>query len=302
MQNHEVIPAFEMLLDEMEAVVEGLNQEGAQLLTGGKYDDARALIEKVETINNIRDKVRSLQDEWRKLSVKPGKKPVRKPQQPKPTPTARLGKGLRTPEDAFKLPLLKTLIEMGGAGRVSDVLDRMEKHVQPILTEHDYRPLKSSNEPRWRNTAKWARLVLVQKGYLASDSPRGVWEITVSGRAWAEAQSEEVLSQKRTEKQSVIRFPEKELDPEDRSVALEQIIEVCLEIYHNGRDYNEAIQQVADRRGLKSVHTVADKCTRQLGLNTAEFKALTEDKFRLMKFLIDQFPKDQYYIIEQLGS
>jgi restriction system protein len=302
MQNHEVLPAFEMLLDEMENVVGALNQEGAQLLTAGKYDEARALIEKVESINVIREKVQSLSEDWRKLSVKSTKKTGGKPRKRKAKSTARLEKGLRTPEDAFKLPLLKTLIEMGGAGRVSDVLDRMEKHAKQILTDHDYEPLSSTDELRWRNTAKWARQEMVNEGILDKDSPYGIWTITEKGRAWAESHSQDSLAHNNPDKLIQENFPERQNRHTDRSVALEQIIEVCHEIYHNGRDYNEAVKHVADRRGLKSIHTVYDKCTRQLGLTTAEFKDLAEDKFTLMKFLIDQFPEDQYYIIEQLGS
>jgi restriction system protein len=302
MHNHEVIPAFEMLLDEMETVVEGMNQEGALLLTAGKYDAARVLIEKVEAINAVRDKLQSLSEEWHQLSVKPVKKTGKRARQRTPKSAPRLKKGLRTPEDAFKLPLLKTLIEMGGAGRVSDVIDHMEKHVKSILTEHDHELLKSSNEPRWRNTVAWARSSMVKAGLLDQDSPYGVWTITEQGRVWAEEQSKEPLRHTISEKQIQMPVPKEKNGHTDQSVALEQIIEVCHELYHNGRDYHEAIQEVADRRGLKSIHTVADKCTRQLGLSTAEFKALAEDKFKLMKLLLDEFPKDQYYIIEQLGS
>jgi hypothetical protein len=176
----------------------------------------------------------------------------------------------------------------------------MELSLKPILNEYDYQLMNATKQPRWRTTAKWARQALVNEGKLASDSPRGIWEITEQGKAWVEEQTKD-LNHEPDEKQTSTAVPKTKPTQEERSVALEQIIEVCHEIYHNGLDYNESIQQVADRRGLKSVHTVADKCTRQLGINTAEFKALTDDKFKLMKFLIDQFPKDQYFIIEQLG-
>jgi restriction system protein len=251
MQNNEVIPAFEMLLNEIDEIVDGLTKEGAQLLTAGKYDDARALIEKVESINGIREKVQSLSEDWRMLSIKSTKKTGRNPRQRKPKSTARLEKGLRTPEDAFKLPLLNTLIEMGGAGRVSDILDRMEKHVQPILSDHDYEPLSSTDELRWRNTTKWARQDLVNEGLLDKDSPYGIWTITEKGRVWAEGQSQYSLENKILEKQTQNTFPKPQNGHTDRSVTLEQIIEVCHEIYHNGRDYNEAVKRVADRRGLK---------------------------------------------------
>ena len=57
MQNHEVIPAFDMLLDEIEGIVSDLHQRGSQYLSEGEYDQARSLIAKVESITTIRDKV-----------------------------------------------------------------------------------------------------------------------------------------------------------------------------------------------------------------------------------------------------
>uniref|UniRef100_A0A7C3EZC1 Restriction system protein Mrr-like N-terminal domain-containing protein n=1 Tax=candidate division WOR-3 bacterium TaxID=2052148 RepID=A0A7C3EZC1_UNCW3 len=35
---------------------------------------------------------------------------------------------------------------------------------------------------RWRNAAQWARYNMVKQGWLKSNSPRGVWEITEAGR------------------------------------------------------------------------------------------------------------------------
>jgi len=51
------------------------------------------------------------------------------------------------------------------------------------LNEFDLSPLKSG-ELRWRNTAQWARQKMKDKGLLAGDSPRGIWEITARGRAY----------------------------------------------------------------------------------------------------------------------
>ena len=116
MQNHEVIPAFEMLLDEIDELINDLNQQVSQFLTNGKFDEARSLIAKVESITIIHDKVHSLLEEWRKLQISSSKKPARKTTSRKQKTKGRLERGLRTPEEAFKIPLLKTLIEMGGAG------------------------------------------------------------------------------------------------------------------------------------------------------------------------------------------
>jgi restriction system protein len=301
MQNHEVIPAFEMLLDELENVVGALNQEGAQLLTAGKYDEARALIEKAESINAIRDKIQSLSEDWQKLLVKSTEKTVRKPRKRKLKSTTLLEKGLRTPEDAFKLPLLKTLIEMGGAGRVSDVLDRMENHVKPILTDHDYEPLSSTDELRWRNTAKWARAEMVKEGLLDPNSPYGVWTITPYGNQWMNKQQNQYYSveRKRMETQTTTHL--KKFNRKAKSTALQQIIEVCLEMFYNNTDATYAVKIVAKRRSLKSNSTIYDACTRKIGLSFVEFKDLTKDRPRLIQYLVKQFPDDKYIIIEQLS-
>ncbi|MFO7166894.1 MAG: winged helix-turn-helix domain-containing protein [Chloroflexota bacterium] len=51
------------------------------------------------------------------------------------------------------------------------------------LTEVDYQPLNSDpSESRWRNAAQWARNAMVKEGLLKTDSPRGIWEISESGR------------------------------------------------------------------------------------------------------------------------
>jgi hypothetical protein len=69
----------------------------------------------------------------------------------------------------------------------------MENHVKPMLTEPDYEPLSSTDEFRWRNTAKWARQELIYDGLLEKDSPYGIWTISDKGRAWVEKQSQEPM-------------------------------------------------------------------------------------------------------------
>jgi len=70
----------------------------------------------------------------------------------------RLRRGLRTGEDAFRIPILRTLVEVGGSGDVSMVLDRVGTKMKSQLTKHDMEPLPSNpKEVRWRNTGKWVR-------------------------------------------------------------------------------------------------------------------------------------------------
>jgi hypothetical protein len=95
----------------------------------------------------------------------------------------KLRKGVRTPESAYYAPILKVLEEMGGSGKVADVLQRVLAIMKPILKDVDYQPLASAaDNPRWCNAAQWARNSMVREGLWKADSPRGVWEITDAGR------------------------------------------------------------------------------------------------------------------------
>jgi len=182
-ERNEVNEAFEILLEEIEAVVNALNETGAEVLRQGEYDKARQAIEEATRLAEFREKVRSLQKEWNDLlsagvaeKRKRGKRKVKGP----------LRRGLRTPEDAFRRPILEALAELGGSAPMREVLALVEKKMSGVLNEYDYQPLQTG-EIRWRNTAQWCRNTLVREGLLRSDSPKGIWEIAASG--WLELEN-----------------------------------------------------------------------------------------------------------------
>lgn len=83
----------------------------------------------------------------------------------------------------YDRPLLESLLAMGGRGNAEEVLRNMKVKMGPILRAKDFEVV-SSGEERWRNTARWRRNALAKLGFLRTDSARGIWEISDSGRAW----------------------------------------------------------------------------------------------------------------------
>ena len=53
------------------------------------------------------------------------------------------------------------------------------------LSAGDYAPV-STGEASWLNATCWERANLVREGYLKSDSPRGVWELSDEGKGLSE--------------------------------------------------------------------------------------------------------------------
>jgi hypothetical protein len=179
MQSNEVNTAFEILLKEIELVANSLNEEGAAAFKAGKYDMARRAIEEATRLADFREKVKALQKEWASLAVR---RPQREAKTRR-TGKSRLPRGLRTPEEAFRRPILEALAELGGKATIGEVLDRVGTKMKASLTKHDLQPLPSDPRSiRWRNTAQWCRNTLVREGLMKSDSPYGTWEISEEGR------------------------------------------------------------------------------------------------------------------------
>jgi hypothetical protein len=97
----------------------------------------------------------------------------------------RLARGVRTPESAFVLPILRAIVDLGGSASMQQVLERVGAAMKDQLRDVDYESLKSDpTHPRWNNTAQWARNTMVTNGLLKNNSPRGVWEITAAGKEY----------------------------------------------------------------------------------------------------------------------
>ena len=100
----------------------------------------------------------------------------------KPSRTASAGPpARRTPEEAFRSPILRTLLGMGGKGKVKDILDAVEQRMKANLTYFDHQLVKTG-EVRWRVTAMFERKRLVGEGLLFdAKGRRGLWELTPKG-------------------------------------------------------------------------------------------------------------------------
>jgi restriction system protein len=185
-----VTAAFELLLAEIEDEIEFVNQTGAKAFTVGQYERVDSARQHAVRLTEYRSKIAALRKEWQTLSnAFDTEADQNEIEEAARRDLGRLQRGVRTPEEAFRLPILQVLIKMGGSGRVRDVLAQVEKVICNQLSDADYQPLPSTpNTPRWYNTAQWARNSMVQEGLLRSNSARGTWEISQARRAHIAAQ------------------------------------------------------------------------------------------------------------------
>lgn len=168
--------AFEVLEEFIQERLAALQESGVVAMRSGDFERAREVLAGAEQLKDMLARVNQLEEEFNTFVAAPEGQ----------AEEARLRKGLKTPQEAYYVPLLEVLVEMGGSGPVRDVLGLIHQRMQPLLNEHDLAMLPSGRDPRWRTTAMWARFQLVQQGLLRDDSPFGTWEISDEGRRWLE--------------------------------------------------------------------------------------------------------------------
>lgn len=177
-----VCSAFEMVLEEIEAEIDFVTRVGSRSFEQRDFDKAKEALERSGVLTAFRDKVATLRREWEELAA------IAESEEDEETKASRrdlgrLRRGQRTPESRYYRPILQVLAELGGSGKVADVLDRVGEIMEPVLKDVDYDTLASTPDlPRWRNAAQWARVSMVKEGLLQADAPRGVWVITDKGR------------------------------------------------------------------------------------------------------------------------
>jgi hypothetical protein len=173
--------AFDILLEQIEAEIDLVNRTGARAFENRDYDKARATLEQAGQFIGFRNRTATLRREWAALAG-PQEEEEGAAEQVERRDLGRLGRGLRTPEEAYYRPILQVLAELEGRGQTAQILDRVGQLMRGVLREVDYQPLTASPDlPRWRNAAQWARNSMVQNGLLKDDSPRGIWEISEAG-------------------------------------------------------------------------------------------------------------------------
>jgi Mrr N-terminal domain len=106
-------------------------------------------------------------------------------------PSNRAAPGSILPEVEYELPILEELVARRGRGHATEITDAVGERLADRLTDLDKERL-DSGEVRWRNRVQFTRLTLKQRGLIAPDSPRGVWEITPAGLSYVESQGAQI--------------------------------------------------------------------------------------------------------------
>lgn len=193
----QVSDAFDLLLDELGLVSGELRRQVADLATTAELEEIETIIHDAKSIERVTEAVQQAAKQWRGAESVLSERYEPDPEELVQTSEAgesvrkryfgRVPKGRKTSEPAFRRPILEILAERGGAAKIGEVLDEVERRMGAGFTDTDYETLPSDDKTiRWRNTAQWSRNQLVQYGLMERPRRRGIWEISDAGRQFLE--------------------------------------------------------------------------------------------------------------------
>lgn len=91
-----------------------------------------------------------------------------------------------------RIPVLQTLVELGGCGKATEVITLVRQKIQHLITPADNETDKLGC-PRWQKTVSSARHFLKHANLISDDLKQGIWEITDKGRVWLKSKEIAIL-------------------------------------------------------------------------------------------------------------
>ena len=103
------------------------------------------------------------------------------------TTRTRAASGTLLAEEKYEIPLLTSLIEMGGTGPSKEVIESVGKKLGGQLTDVDRATLNSGGV-RWQSRVQFVRLRMIEQGLMLKETGRGIWGISDAGRDYVAQQ------------------------------------------------------------------------------------------------------------------
>ncbi len=214
MGKRDVLAAFDILKDELKALIPELNRQASKLFESQSYKESRELTYVAENLIEYQKKVSELEEEWLNVSTnlkeeyfqsteklashdhtsEQAEENVVDHQTPeveasdedmvnKIFPRMEKSKKNETDKEEFLIPLLQILVEHGGHLTTRQVYPLIEKSMKNTLTEEDLKPLSDGNPRiRYKNTLTWGRKFFAERGFLEYTVGTEFWSITAAGR------------------------------------------------------------------------------------------------------------------------
>lgn len=211
-QREELIHDFKNVQDKIKKYVDSLKMKGSEELLNGSVEKAQKLIGAIIPVDSAAKKLKKEQDDLLnvlesqdeseesdeterepethnkssdEIENTPDEVPVTEEQTDLPSaetvPVQEFSEDDLTPQESFRLPILKALIYLGGSGKVKDISNFIEKDMKNKFRPLDNDILNGDDVKEWVKRVNKEQQAMTAEGLLNADASEGYWEIAQAG-------------------------------------------------------------------------------------------------------------------------
>ncbi len=192
----EILAAFANVYEKINGYVAGLKQQSSDEILNGSLEKAQELLNELVPYEGVVKKLTEAKELFDKIQngnsgkdLDAEKNEENSDEQPEseedvifdPQYLDEEEEVVLTPEEDFRLPMLKGLIYLGGSAAIDEVIGFVKKDMKNKLTKKDLEIIDEDGLEKWHESLLIESERMIEEGLITNEKKEGYWEIVQKG-------------------------------------------------------------------------------------------------------------------------
>ena len=199
MNHSEIKKNFNILFENVDNFITDLKLKSSEEILNGSITEAQKLLSKIIPYQNFYEKLKIARQSFYDIEIQPEVKNENKKHVQEETEeiyndgseedfeevidneeNSKQNNDV-TSQNNFRIPILKSLIFLGGSSEENDVIEFVKKDLKTKLTKADFEIPEGYDKERWLTNMYFETATMVDEGLLVHESSNKKWEIAQKG-------------------------------------------------------------------------------------------------------------------------
>ncbi|MBK8943917.1 MAG: hypothetical protein IPM32_01480 [Ignavibacteriae bacterium] len=198
MNHSEIKKSVNNLFDNVDNFITDLKLKSSEEILNGSIVEAQKLISKILPYQNFYDKLKDARQAFYEIELISESKKENKNENKKAQIEVLQNEVLEdeifeedlekdfeevsvTAQNNFRIPILKSLIFLGGSSEETEVIDFVKRDMRNKLTSADFEKPEGEANERWLTNLYFETATMIDEGLLMHESSNKKWEIAQKG-------------------------------------------------------------------------------------------------------------------------
>jgi hypothetical protein len=196
----EIKQTFSRLFDGVNKLIIEMKKKGSEEVLNGSISEAQKLLAKIIPYQNFYEKLKIAKDAFNEIeninTEKTEKNRSSQQQKVNEPEVENIDEEIfeeveefeeeekviiQTPQESFRIPILKALIYLGGSSEEEEIIEFVKKDMKNKLSKSDFEIPEGEDQERWKSNIYFETANMIDEGLLSNESTNKKWEIAQKG-------------------------------------------------------------------------------------------------------------------------